>query len=355
MDVKKLMDWHQLLEPDVQDFMIRNSDADVRELALKKSPDASWCYPVILDQIKVRQKSRIKSPNLCETDRFIFPSSDVFEQASSSACAMYKASLVERGKVFVDLTAGSGIDAFHFSKRFSAGVLVERDASNAEVLRHNAQVLKECGFMSGDLRVECADAEDVLRSLDSAEFTFIDPQRREKGRKGLYEFSLCSPNVEVMLPDLKKKSRRVMVKASPMLDVDRGISVLDSVVQVHVVQWRGECKEVLFVMDFDQVVSPECVLINSVDIDDNGSAQKSFSYCTKDEKLAALDYAMPQNYIYEPDPAFQKGGGFKSMALRYDVMKLHSHSHLYTSDRLCVDFPGNVYSVLDVVNVRGKD
>lgn len=350
-----MTDWRQLLEPDVQEFMTRYCDYDVRELGLKRSPNASWCYPMILDQIKVRQKARTKSPDLYETDSIIFPESDVFEQASSSACAAYKASLVERGGRFVDLTAGSGIDAFYFSKRFDKGALVEREEQRAALLVHNASALCDAGFTGCDIRVEQGDAQEVLMALDEVDFAFIDPQRRENGRKGLYEFSLCSPDVVAMLPELRHKTRRVMVKASPMLDIERGILALESVVQVHVVQWRSECKEVLFLLDFERDVSPENVVITSVDLDDNGAAKKTFSYCTKNEKSIALEYADPKGYIYEPDPAFQKCGGFKSLAVQFGVAKLHQSSHLYTSDALKEDFPGKVYSVLDIVNVRAKD
>ena len=142
------MDWGILLEPDVQDFMRQNMKMDVATLALKKPPSASWPYPLILDQIKTRQKAINKTPDLCEMSGFIFPPSSTYEQASSQACAAYKANQVS-GERFVDLTAGCGIDSFYLARKFSRGDLIERDAHVSEVLAHNSGALKGQGFFDG--------------------------------------------------------------------------------------------------------------------------------------------------------------------------------------------------------------
>lgn len=40
-----------------------------------------------------------------------------------------------------------------------------------------------------------------------------------------------------------------------------------------------------------------------------------------------------------------KCGGFRSLACRYGLRKLHPHSHLYTSDEWKPDFPGRGFVV----------
>jgi hypothetical protein len=40
---------------------------------------------------------------------------------------------------------------------------------------------------------------------------------------------------------------------------------------------------------------------------------------------------MPQRYLYEPNSAIMKSGGFDEVARFYTLNKLHKHSHLYTS------------------------
>ena len=347
------MSWQKLLQPDVQQFIKKHECDDVRSLALKTPPDSSWPYSLILDQIKVRQKARLKSLDLYETHGIIFPINDVYEQASSSACAAYKASLV-CGEHFVDLTAGSGADAYAFAKRFKSGVLVERDEDCAALLEHNVGVLAKAHQAAGGLAVYHGDAAAYVQGMEGVDFVFIDPQRREGGRKGIYDLSSCSPDIVSLLPVLKSKAQRVIVKTSPVLDIEKAIASFGSVRQVHVVQWQGECKEVLYDLDFSSSVKNEDVEVVAVDIDSFGEVQQRLSYKISDEKNVVLDYAMPKKYIYEPGPAFQKSGGFKSMALGFDVQKLHQHSHLYTSDDMHTNFPGKRYEVVGVVSVKTK-
>jgi len=40
-----------------------------------------------------------------------------------------------------------------------------------------------------------------------------------------------------------------------------------------------------------------------------------------------------------------KSGAFKSICNKYTLAKLHSNSHLYTSDSIHEDFPGRVFEV----------
>ncbi len=338
---------NQLLLPKVQEFISKHQDHDVRQLALKKNPDASWDYGVIIDQIKTRQKAKTKSPDLYETDRFIFPASSVFEQASSSACATYKSNLA-RGVSFIDLTAGAGIDSYHIAKNFQSADIIERDSNSADLLKHNMALL------ANNITVHHCDAQEYLQAVSKVDFIFIDPQRRENGRKGIFDLSSCSPDVISLLPLLKEKSDRVMVKTSPVLDIERAISSLQYVVQVHVVQWRGECKEVLYELDFASNITPDNVIITAVNIDDNGEILQKLSFKISDEKTAQPKYSMPQKYIYEPYPAFMKSGGFKSMAIQFDIYKIDTNSHLYTSNTKHENFIGKIYEFIEIKPAKAK-
>ena len=348
------MNIDELLREDVQQFIADHEDTDVRQTALKKAPNPSWSYATILDQIKVRQKAKNKTPDLYETNGIIFPSSHIFEQASSSACAAYKASLVE-GKNFVDLTAGCGVDAYYFSKKFSSGVLIEQNEDAVALIEHNMRVLRgsDTGVCVLDVLNESSNTS--LQNIEKTDFIFIDPERRTSDKKGLYELKDCSPDVVSMLPVLKHKTKKMMVKLSPILDINNAIASLECVIEVHVVQWQNECKEVLYILDFEQEqCTQKDVKIFAVSLDDHGNVQQEFSYVTGEENSVDLTCADPGQYIYEPGPAFQKSGGFKSMALQFDVQKLHPHTHLYTSDKQDIDFPGKCYEVVDIVPVRAK-
>lgn len=348
------MEWQRLLDPDIQRFIRDHAHDDVRQLALKKAPDTHWPYGLILDQIKVRQKAKIKSLDLYETNGFIFPLNSTYEQASSSVCARYKAQLVS-GDVFLDLTTGSGIDSFKISKNFSSSVLVEKDEHSAGLLEHNVSVLQGAGVLNTSIDVHPVDAHDYIKSMDEVDVIYIDPQRRENGRKGLYDFFVCSPNIIEILPVLKRKAKKILIKASPFLDIESAIEQLGLVVQVHVVQWQNECKEVLYLLDCEEEGVQTDPKITAVDLDTDGNIRHKFSYLLSQEKNENIACSMPQKYIFEPGPAFQKAGGFKVMAAQYGVSKIHPNSQLYTAEKPCENFPGKCYEMIGIYPVKAKN
>ncbi|MGB0720744.1 MAG: class I SAM-dependent methyltransferase, partial [Bdellovibrionales bacterium] len=127
--------------PDIRNFIRQNETADIAALALKKPPDPNWPYPHILDQIKARQKAKTKIPQWLDNDDIIFPQPDVIEQASSSATANYKASLVT-GKSFCDLTGGAGVDSWALLQSgFERGAIIDANPKTAKVLQHNFKAL----------------------------------------------------------------------------------------------------------------------------------------------------------------------------------------------------------------------
>lgn len=353
------MSWRFLLRPDVQDYIKRHENDDVRVLALKKRPDPSWNASLVLDQIKVRQNAKDKSPEWHDTDGIIFPSSHDFEQSSSRPCALYKASLVE-GNKFADLSAGTGIDSYYFSKRFGSGVCVEKSKGSSEILEHNMAALHRAGKLSAAVKVLCSEAEAFVKTMEYIDFAYIDPQRRDESRKGIYRLSDGSPDIGRFLPDLKEKTGLIMIKASPRLDIHQAIETLGPVKAVHVVQWDGDCKEVLYVLEGrrpdhsmqDRGSETGGSLVTAVQIDDEGQPVVTFSYRIQDEKDVRIEYAMPEKYIYEPGPAFQKAGGFKNIAVHYGVKKLHPHTHLYTSENPVEGFPGKRHEILDIVSPK---
>lgn len=360
------MTWESLLDKDVQAFMDEHEGDDVVALALKKPQNKNWPYPLILDQIKVRQKARLKTPKLRDTKGFVFPSSFLYEQASSESCAAYKACITrDLGESFVDLTAGCGVDSFALATNFSQGVLVEKNSQNSDLLAHNVKVLKN---VQAQFYVKNMDAEEYVRELlamgEKVSLVYIDPQRREDtgGRKGLFDFELCSPNILKLLPDLEKVSEAVLIKTAPFLDIDKAVEQLGSCflkvprIDVHILQWRGECKEVLYLLNFSAFEHENGALITAVDLNDQGEVQNALSFHRDEERNARVCYAMPEvgDYICEPGPAFQKSGGFKYISQYFCMHKLHEHTQLYVCKKKKEFFPGKVYKIIGIFSLKSK-
>jgi len=327
-----------LLDPAIQDFIRSHENADVSALALKKPPQPDWPYPEILNQIRSRQKAQKKIPEWLEQDGIIWPHPDIMEQASSAATAAFKANLC-RGKRFVDLTAGAGINACAITRNFERADLIDIDPDNAAKLTHNLGIF---GLDHG--HVHTADAADYLRNMEPVDWIFIDPARRDDRRRGKSRLQDTRPNVIELLPGLKQKAGHLLLKTSPFLDIQQCILELDNVTDVYIIEHQNECKEVLYVLNFtnSEKIEPK---IHAISFNNAKNNTNKHSFTTKEEKEALESLSNPLKYIYEPGPALMKSGGFKTLGKKYGLSKLHPHTHLYTSDKLIKDFPGRSFEL----------
>jgi hypothetical protein len=103
---------------------------------------------------------------------------------------------------------------------------------------------------------------------------------------------------------------------------------------------NNEVKELLFHIKsgYKEVYNIKAVNIGK-------AISKTFEFTTKDETLATPSYSIPQTYLFEPNVAILKSGAFKLIAQRFNIKKLDTNTHLYTSQQLIDNFPGNTYKI----------
>lgn len=331
--------FESLLNPEIENFILENENADTAQLALKKPPSPEWPYKKILSQIRARQKAQQKLPSWLQTKRIVFPPPDLVEQASSEATAHHKSSLFS-GNTVADLTAGTGVDFTAILENFQNGIALDANEETADLLRHNLPLMTNKKF-----KVRCAAAEDAMVNLPACDLVYIDPQRRSDSGKGKFRFQDCSPDIVKLLPALLEKSPSVMIKASPVLDIDAAVKQLGHVNAVHVVEWRGDCREVLYICERNAATE---ISIRAVAIDDKGTVIKNLTFTRAQEKNCVADYGPPENYLFEPSAAFQKAGGFKFIAAHYNLRKLHAGTHLYTGKTDVPSFPGRRFEIAGI-------
>ena len=226
---------------DNSEYILAHRTDDVRALALR-SADAGVDKSFCLRQIEAWQTARTKLPRWAATDGILFPPRLNMEQCSSQLTAEYKARLVERllpeerGSL-TDLTGGFGVDFSFLAPLFRNAVYVERNSDLCEMAQHNLPLLG-----AGHARVECAQAEDFLDGAGQQDLIFLDPARRDDAGRKVVALSDCSPDVAALSPALLSRSRVVMVKLSPMLDIGQALLSLHAVREVHTVSVDGECR-----------------------------------------------------------------------------------------------------------------
>ena len=331
----------ELLKPAVQDFIQEHADAKLDELLFKASKFPDIPMKLAVEQIEARTKAKTKLPTWWATEGLIFPSKISMEQCSSEETAEFKATLFS-GKSMVDLTGGTAVDAYAFSKKFKKVIAVEPNAKLVEMGQHNFKMLgaENVDFIQ-------STAEDYLKQSHPVALIYVDPSRRDEANSRQVLLSDSLPDVIELLPQLQALSQNILIKASPMISIKSTIAELGASIDVHVVAVKNEVKEVLFELS-DSATGK----ISSVNL--TGAEVQSWSYLLHDEETTSAKYSTPRNYLYEPNAAIMKGGGYLSFGNAFGLAKLHPHSHLYTSEERIDNFPGRVFEVFEVLPYKPK-
>ncbi|MDZ7668756.1 MAG: hypothetical protein U5Q16_04790 [Gammaproteobacteria bacterium] len=322
------------------EFTRAHENEDPAALLLKGTPEGIDSRAAA-EQIRSRQKARSKLPHWYAAQDIVFPPPLSMEQASSQVAAAYKVRLLEADppadhEVLVDLTGGAGVDALAFSQAFPRVIYVERDAGLCRVFAHNASRLT-----ARPPEVVNDDAAAYLRGFRGQATFYLDPDRRDPARRRVFRFEDSSPDVVALLPLLRQRAQRVLVKASPMIDLSEAVRLLGDVREIHVVSISGDCREVLFLLDIAKPTQPT---IRCVELDEAGTVY-AFDFDPQAERTAQCTMGALERYLYDPGPAIRKAGAFRTVAERFGLNKLAPNTHLYTADRLVQNFPGRVFDV----------
>jgi hypothetical protein len=145
------------------------------------------------------------------------------------------------------------------------------------------------------------------------------------------------------------KTKKIIIKTAPLLDLSAGLRELRFVKEIHIVAVKNEVKEILWLLERDYENE---VLVKTVNLSE--SSMEKFSFSLNDEKLVLSTYSDPLEYLYEPNSAILKSGGFKTVGDTFKMYKLHDHSHLYTNNQL-LEFPGRRFKVVRAIPFNKKE
>ena len=323
------------------EFICQHRYDDIRQLALqgRKYPEVDMTYA--LEQIAGRQKAQTKLPTWAALDGIVYPAHISMEQCSSEMTAKYKAKNAGSGTLFVDLTAGFGVDAAFISRNFNHAITVEQQSHLCEISSANYKLL---GY--DNIQVVCGDGVEYLHSVKSADLIFIDPARRDEHGSRTYGIADCTPNILPILDELLEKAERVMVKLSPMLDWRKAVEDIRKVSEVHIVSVNNECKELLLIISKD-VSSLKLFCANN----------DSVFECIVDGSTFVSHVCQCESpvFLYEPNASIMKGGCFGAVSARFNIPQIDKNSHLFISDKEVPDFPGRHFTIDRITSMNKRD
>ena len=332
-----------LLNTDIQEFINNNINSDATKILLKGVPFKNIDSKLIVEQIEAKKRCIKKLPTWFNTENIYFPNKLNIEQTSSEITAKYKASLV-LGKSLIDLTGGFGVDTFYFSKRVENVTHCEINNELSDIVQHNFKTLQVSN-------VNCLNENGIeaLIQIDKYfDWIYIDPSRRDGLKNKVFLLADCEPNIKTFQELFLKYSKNVMIKTSPLLDLTATLSDLQYVKEIHIIASNNEVKELLWILEKNYKGD---TLVKTVNLKQENS--QFFEYIFKEESKANVTYNMPLSYLYEPNSAVLKSGGFNSVSDILNINKLHQHSHLYTSQEL-LEFPGRRFKIERILPFNKK-
>src|SRR6218665_1616209 len=284
------MDFSKLIYPDIQNYINQNLNSDLNQLLLKKSPFPNVTMQEIVQQIKGRKTAEKKFPFLVK-EGIVFPPNLNLEQASSQSTAGYKAQKL-KGKSFLDLTCGFGIDAYFLFENYTKF--------------------------------------DVV---------YLDPARRDQQNKKKFLLEDLSPNLLEIEKKLNLISDKIIVKLSPLIDISYLISELKNITEIQIIAVRNEVKELLLIIENQESGAKiQDTKITCINLE---SDEPEFYFNFNDEKLAKSEFSESLNFLYIPNNSILKAGAFNIISEKFGLKKLHPNTHFYTSEHKIKNFPGD--------------
>ena len=318
----------------IQQYINANLNTDLHSLLLKKSPFPEVSMQELVQQIKGRKVAEKKFPFLNQ-ENIIFPPNLNLEQASSQDTADFKKQFF-KGKKFVDLTCGFGIDAYFLSQNFEEITLIEQNTELLDIVKHNWEVLgRKANFINQKL-------EDFLtNNKEKFDFIYLDPARRDNHNRKVFLLEDLSPNIIEIQEQLSDISTEILIKLSPLIDIQHLVSSLQNIYKIWIIAVKNEVKEVLVYLKKTEN-QPEISCINLQ------SSEPEFHFNLDDEKHCQSEFSAPKKYIYIPNNSVLKSGAFNLVSEKFGLKKLHQNTHIYTSEEKIEHFPGRIFETEEI-------
>ncbi|MCU0468981.1 MAG: RsmD family RNA methyltransferase [Arcicella sp.] len=327
-------------------FIKTHQNDDVVQLLLQAQKFPTLDVKALVEQIKARQKAKIKLPEWTENENIVFPKMLSVEQCSSEITAKYKARLVQ-GESMIDLTGGMGVDVAYMSRNFEKAIYIEQNADLVTITQRNFQELgiHNVTFINGN------SIDAFSETKEHFSWIYLDPHRRDDVGSKVVKLQDCEPNILKIKDLLFYKTDNILLKASPMLDIDSAVNELGNVSKIYVVAVDNEVKEVLFHLTKIQTEP----IIHAVNLSSKNNSTQTLSFTKLEEKNTSIQITSPKQYLYEPNAAILKAGAFRFTAQYFDLQKVAPHSHLYTADKLVTNFQGRIFKIIAVCKLDKKE
>lgn len=311
-----------------------NDDINTLALKFKSINQTEFNINLVLDTILNIKKGRNKLPFL--TSNYCWLPAKSYEQASSELTAYYK-SLLFNGDSVLDLSGGLGVDDIAFSKVFSTVFSLDSDEELNEIVKHN---FKKIGI--NNIERLTVFAEDYLANITSKfDLVYIDADRRPVANSKKFLLSDCTPNIIELLPQLKLITNQLLIKLSPMVDLNYCKTEIENIKEIHVVALKNEVKEVLLLINFSKNNS---TIIKAVNIINEQNIQE---FSELNSFFIETNESNENTHFYEPNASIIKANLSNNYAQSLGLKMIALNSNFFVGHELIENFFGRSFKIVE--------
>lgn len=323
-----------LSSEDCKPYVNKLINHDPAQIVLKYSGKIPCDTAALAELIKLYQKAAEKLP--LWVDNRCALSQRSYEQSTSQLVALYKSTFI-KGKKLLILGGGLGVDEWALSQNFAHTVTIDNDEALNEIVAFNFQKLD----IKNVMRITQTAEEYLHESLETFDCIYTDPDRRDEKGERKITLQQSTPDIIALLPKLWERTKTLIVKASPLLDINTTVQQLGNVYEVRVIAVKNEVKEILLTAkkNFEGAVS--IVAANY-----NGNIWQEYRSVPVNVPPPVQENT---TYFFEPNTAIIKAGLHHAYATQFALASIDAKTAYYTGTTPVEDFMGRQFSIINAI------
>ena len=326
----------------LENFIVNHINDDKTKLTIKIKSNISDTFNanLLIETVSSYKKALHKLPTLAS--KYCWLPAKSYEQASSELTAFYKSKL-EKGNCILDLCGGLGVDDIAFAGQFKKVISLDADEELNEIVKWNFKKLNIYNIE----RISIFAEEYIKSNSVIFDMVYIDADRRPGGNLKTFRLEDCTPNIIQILPAVKQFTNKLLVKLSPLVDINYCKTVLQNIVEIHVIAVKNEVKEILLYLNFDIIIEPKIKAINII----NKDFIQQFEYI-KINNSEIANWVEPL-YFFEPNASIIKANLSANYAESLGLKMLADNSHFFVGQIMPTNFMGRTFKI-SYTNVFSK-
>lgn len=303
----------------LQAFLSENSHISPETFLLQCKDNTKEQNWYLAEQLKLYPKAKNKLPTFTHSSCWFTGKS--YEQSSSEASAKLKSILFKGGKL-LDLSGGLGVDDYYLSESFKEVISLDPDEYLNILVRVNFEKLAKKHIQ----RISKTAEDFLANNQDHFDLIYLDADRRAGEHKSKL-LETGSPDFFALKDQLFERSDLILLKLSPLIDLDYCIEKLPYLKQIFVVSVDQEVKEVMCLLEKSYISE---VNICNYFLDKNGVVL-SFIECKNQERKSKINFVKPptESIFFEASAGLIKSGLDKIYASQLNLYPIHPNGFYF--------------------------